>query len=66
MPKTETTLNDGPLVECPHCGKAFWWDDYKDIKIGDIRQCFRCRKIVHVLFANVTINATLGTSSERA
>lgn len=48
------------MVECPHCGKVFQWDDYYELKVGDSRECPKCEKEVFVIATDIEITATLG------
>jgi endogenous inhibitor of DNA gyrase (YacG/DUF329 family) len=50
-----------PMVECPHCGQTFQWDDYYDVANGDEHDCPRCGKTIYVSNVDITITATLST-----
>jgi NAD-dependent SIR2 family protein deacetylase len=64
MPKSNTTLNDMPICECPYCEKTFHWDDYHNVEAGDTYECPCCTSIIYVRFVEYTITATLGTEGE--
>lgn len=50
-----------PMVECPHCGKTFQWDDYYDLANDDEHDCPHCEKTIYVSCVDTQITATLST-----
>lgn len=59
-----TTYGTMPMVDCPHCGKEFQWDDYYDVKAGDERDCPKCERTIHVESADVAIEVILSTKPQ--
>ena len=53
-----------PIVECPHCGKEWQWDDYYNLHSGSVRTCPKCEKDVHVLSVDTVMYARLSTEPE--
>lgn len=65
MPKTPTTLNEWPVMQCPACGKTFTTDDedaliYRNPKL----HCEHCEAELPILFVEHTITVTLGVKKE--
>lgn len=52
------------MVECPHCGREFQWDDYYDVKRGDDHECPKCERMIHVVEAEPVIEITLSTEPQ--
>lgn len=59
--KAKTVYSTLPMVECPHCGKTFQWDDYYDLKAGDDLVCQRCEKTIFCHSVDVITEAAFGT-----
>lgn len=58
----ETSPNDMPTAECPHCHKEFHWDDYWSLEIGDQSECPFCNQTIYVTQIDHAIITTLSTN----
>ncbi len=56
-----TTYNDLPMADCPHCGKEQQLDDYYELDVGDSRECLHCEEEMYIVYRDTTINIELST-----
>lgn len=62
--EAHTHWHELPMVECPHCGKEFQWDDYYDVKTGSETECSKCEKTIYVAESYVSMNVRLSRENE--
>ena len=57
--------NNLPMVTCPHCDKEDQWDDYYDLRAGDVRDCPNCEKEIHILELDTIITICVGAEGAK-
>ena len=63
--KEKHTYADFPMVECPHCGKTFQWEEYWDVQDGDDAECPKCEKTIYVHNVDTQITGMLSTHPDK-
>ncbi len=51
-----TTHNDLPMGECPHCGHEWQIDDYYDLDNGDTLECPNCERTIYLDCRDTTVS----------
>ena len=59
--RPDRTFCDIPMLQCPHCGQEFQWDDYYDVDVGSKIDCPKCERVIYVDTVDHRIHVTLTT-----